>query len=184
MKLLISKSMVPIIVAFSLFLFSTDVQASGRSVSGRLTTRTPFDHKIVRAQLQVDTQGSTQMSNESIEDLFRIAKSFRYKRDMYGDVWQSASETDKSRSGDCEDKAIWLFTKLSQNGYNDIRLVVGKFRTIDKQFHAWVTVRVDGNDYLLDPANQKRVWENGQFQSGFYTAYFSFDGESKFKHSI
>lgn len=142
---------------------------------------TPFDRKL-------NQPGLFELSNysdsyTSIQQLFNTARAFRYVTDRSGDHWQSAEETDSKRSGDCEDKAIWLFARLKQCGYTNVRLVIGKYRQIDKRYHVWVTCSdASGNTCLLDPASQKRIWTEQSFGSGFYTPIYAFDGERRYRY--
>lgn len=104
--------------------------------------------------------------------LFRTARSFRYAADRRQDYWQSADETSQKHAGDCEDIAIWLYTKLKEAGYRDIELVVGRYRTIDSKLHMWVTYRdPKGEVYILDPVIQKKPWKAAFFGKGFYKTF-------------
>jgi predicted transglutaminase-like cysteine proteinase len=86
------------------------------------------------------------------------------------DYWQSADETSRKRSGDCEDIAIWLYTRLKEAGCEDLELVIGRYRTIDSKLHMWVTYRdMEGETYILDPVIQKKPWKASFFGKGFYT---------------
>ena len=142
---------------------------------------TPFDSKLMRPGLfELNTPKD---SNASIESLFRTARSFRYVSDGSQDYWQTAEETDSKRAGDCEDKAIWLFARLKQSAYNNVQLVIGKYKSIDINYHVWVTCTDEsGNTYLLDPAIQKRIWTNESFASGFYTQVYSYDGVNRYRY--
>ena len=54
------------------------------------------------------------------------------------DFWQFPEETEHLGRGDCEDKAIWLYAKMLAEGFDDVRLVLGKYIESDTVFHAWV----------------------------------------------
>lgn len=85
------------------------------------------------------------------------------------DQWQSADETSKSYNGDCEDKAIWLYTQMRRNGYRDISLVIGKYGPKSVEFHTWVTYIDDsGNTMLLDPTIQRKPWKIDAFHQKLY----------------
>jgi hypothetical protein len=113
--------------------------------------------------------GSREQIPPAIEQLFRVAKSFRHTPDVYGDRWQTADETEKKRSGDCEDKAFWIFTRLKERGFSNVRLFIGKYRLVDPHFHVWVTCQdSSGHTYLVDPSIQDRVWYVSDFRPGFY----------------
>jgi hypothetical protein len=63
------------------------------------------------------------------------------------DIWQTAPETEKLGTGDCEDYSIYLADWLTSCGF-EARVVIGDYG--NKGGHAWVTVRLDGNCYLLE----------------------------------
>lgn len=154
------------------------------SMQGRPTARTPFDQKLSMAgMLQPLPSFLSSPAHTSVESLFQEASRFRYARDVSNDRWQTAEETEARRSGDCEDKAIWLYTKLKEEGYSGIRLVIGKYRPHERNYHVWVNYTdASGREYILDPAIQKRAWERSAISYGFYEPYFSYDGPEKFRH--
>ncbi len=154
--------------------------------NGQLTFSTPFDQKIYSTGIFKNHSGESPVlfGNLDLEQIFNICRTFRYVSDSDGDYWQSAEETEAKHSGDCEDKAIWLFSRLKMNGYESIRLVIGKYRPVDRQYHVWVTYQDPlGNEYLLDPTKQKHIWTMGQFSSDFYRPIFSFDGVNRYRHT-
>jgi hypothetical protein len=145
---------------------------------------TPYDHKMSEAGLLASHFPVYQ--TESAESLFMKARSIRYVPDNPRmDYWQSAGETESRWAGDCEDKAIWLYTQLKKNGYHNVRLVIGRYRSIGNGFHVWVTFGEEQNEglYLLDPTAQKRLWKSVDFSEGFYKALFSFDGFTRYSHN-
>ena len=155
------------------------------SFQGISIPATPFDRKISRTGVLTDNPMEDQNRAEqgSFESLFWRARSFRYCADHNGDYWQTPQETENNGSGDCEDKAVWLYANLKQNGYANVRLVIGKYRSFETRYHVWVTYTDQtGATYLLDPAIQKRVWKAGDFSQGFYKPVYSFDGQNRYRH--
>ena len=150
-----------------------------------LIKSTPYDNKLSRTGLLAFTPVDFFHENESrsIESLFLRAKAFRYLKDRKGDIWQTPQETERKGSGDCEDKAVWLFHRLRQNGYENVRLVIGKYKSISAGYHVWVTY-ADKNSasYILDPAAQKRIWKSDDFANGFYRPLYSFDGQNRYRY--
>ena len=149
---------------------------------------TPFDHKIQTA-LKIELGSVVQniesgsIQKESIENLFFRAQRFRYVNEGRKDYWQSPQETELRGAGDCEDKAIWLFKKLKENGYYNVFLIIGKYRSVDPQYHVWVSVSDrQGNTLLLDPATQKRPWSLLAVREGLYRPLYSFDGTQSYKY--
>jgi hypothetical protein len=79
-----------------------------------------------------------------------VAEGCRYTVDAGdddNDAWQTALETQTLGTGDCEDSSIlladWLLTRKFQ-----VRVALGRYA--ERGGHAWVVVRLDGSDYLLE----------------------------------
>jgi hypothetical protein len=110
--------------------------------------------------------------------LFRMALSFHYAHDAKKeDNWQSADETTKYFSGDCEDKAIWLYTHMRRNGYKDVSLHIGKYAPSSRKLHMWVSyVDNDRKTMLLDPTNQRKPWTVESFPSKLYRSKHILNG--------
>lgn len=66
------------------------------------------------------------------------------------DAWQTALETQRLGTGDCEDSAIYLTDWLNARGF-EARVAVGHYA--ERGGHAWVVVRLDGKTYLLETTN-------------------------------
>ena len=63
------------------------------------------------------------------------------------DSWQFAVETQSMLSGDCEDSSIFLADWLISRGFL-ARVALGKYG--DLGGHAWVVVKIDDKEYLLE----------------------------------
>lgn len=63
------------------------------------------------------------------------------------DRWQIASETQRLQAGDCEDSSIFLADWLLSRGFQ-ARVALGRYGDVGG--HAWVVVRLDDRDYLLE----------------------------------
>jgi hypothetical protein len=132
---------------------------------------TPFDAKLQSADFFRNL--SPAAAAASPESLFAIARSFRYRAETR-DRWQTAEETERLRSGDCEDKAVWLYKKLIQSGRMDARLVVGRKSGRDRGLHVWVTLGEGDRTLLLDPAAQNRPWQASAFAETAYRPLYSY----------
>jgi hypothetical protein len=89
------------------------------------------------AELMAIWQASTQMC--------------RYLTDGRQDdaeAWQFPEETATLRQGDCEDSALLLTDWLLAREFQ-ARVVIGAYET-KRTAHAWVVVRLEGNDFLLE----------------------------------
>lgn len=157
--------------------------ASNPLVQGQPIQATPYDRRIGEAGGFTDFEPV--MSAQSSEALFSKARSFRYKADERGqDRWQTPSETEARWSGDCEDKALWLYTNLKKNGHRGVRLVVGRQNRDARGFHVWVTLEASaGSFFILDPTAQKRIWNVSDFSDGSYRPLYSFDGINRYRHN-
>ena len=95
------------------------------------------------------------------------------------DAWQTAEETQVLRQGDCEDSAILIADWLLARGFQ-ARIAIGQYDA-KRTAHAWVFVRVDGNDYVLEttefPFNLPRPPLLSEVSSRYVTE-LSFDREA------
>lgn len=133
---------------------------------GRPVLTTPFDSRYKR-----------------VKKYLRTAYQFKYQRDPKGtDYWQLPEETERRGKGDCEDKAIWLYTKLLSEGFHNIRLIIGKRREDSRMLHAWVAWYQKEKVYILDPTFQSQIWEIQQYPKGYYKPYYSFYREKSWNH--
>lgn len=161
-----------------------EVVAGGAYDLGYPVERTPFDFKLASANFFNENFAAAfhASSSQTVEQLFRTARSFRYATaELHGNQWQSVKETSLRHSGNCIDKALWLYAQLKKNGYRRVRLVIGKYRPIDSVFHAWVIyVNESGDDYLLDASVQNRPWKLREFSERWYQPLYSFDGRNRY----
>jgi predicted transglutaminase-like cysteine proteinase len=91
--------------------------------------------------------------------------------DVYGipEYWATASETLVRERGDCDDFAILKYVILKKMGFTPDELfftllyVKPNFFSPDDEggYHAIVTVRLDGKDYLLDLVDEVKNKEEG-----------------------
>ena len=179
------KKAVAVMVLVNLVSLGTapSLKAMNVGLGGSLIQTTPYDGKMSEAGILVDYLPAGRI--ETAESLFLKARSIRYTSDGTGaDHWQSPAETESRWAGDCEDKAIWLYTQLKMNGYRHVRLVVGRHRSISSGFHVWVTFSDENGEnlYVLDPTAQKRIWRSEDFAEGTYKPAFSFDGIARYRH--
>lgn len=63
------------------------------------------------------------------------------------DAWQTSLDTQKAGQGDCEDSAIFLCDWLLSRGFQ-ARVVLGRYG--DMGGHAWVVVKLEDKEYLLE----------------------------------
>ncbi len=159
--------------------------ANGLAYSPHLVSETPFDQRLDNAgffnESKINLDKPHKSKPRSANELFMIARSYRYVSNPENIRWQSAEETSLKGSGNCADKAVWLYTELKKNGYNNVSLMIGKYHSFDSIFHAWV-VYVDKSEqtWLLDSAMQIQPWKAGDLPESFYVPFYSFSGEIRY----
>ena len=142
-----------------------------RDFEGKVTEETPFDHKYIRVQRQM-----------------RKAAKFKNKRDKKGqDYWQTPEETEERGTGDCEDKALWVYYKLFNQGFN-VRLVLGgMYEWVSKTntmtyCHCWTQWYTPRGIYILDPGQKSRVLPATSTNRMKYHPWYSWQGDKRWKH--
>ncbi len=133
---------------------------------GNSTKATPYDKRYKKVRKYLET-----------------ANRFKYKADGVGaDYWQLPLETERLGTGDCEDKAIWLYSKLIKEGFEDIRLVLGNYRRSRSSFHMWVNWYHNGKIFVLDPTENDGIWRADEYPKDFYEPCYSFYKDKSWKH--
>lgn len=84
------------------------------------------------------------------------------------DLWQMAHETQRLQRGDCEDSSIFLADWLISRGFQ-ARVALGRYGDIGG--HAWVVVRLDDRDYLLESTEGRPDPLNPPFVSKLGSRY-------------
>lgn len=116
-----------------------------------------------RRQFADYLEGESRVRVESIDDIVTWLQSCEYMSDAdqfhERDVWQHPGAFEQVRRGDCEDFALWTWRKLGEIGI-EAEFYVGRYRcggepAPDRQ-HAWVVYRVEGDDFLFEPAAASR----------------------------
>lgn len=154
------------------------------SWSGRTVDITPFDLKIMASGFYGITSEAPESGRRTVQQIFDQAAAFQYERDDHYDDWQEPSVTEKLKRGDCEDMAVWVYRELKKNGYENVRIMVGKFEVKDRNHHTWaVCAAPDGDDWIVDPALARKIWKRSDLLPEVYVPAYSFDGQSKYVHS-
>ncbi len=134
---------------------------------GVSTTKTPYDDRY-----------------KKVRKYLKTASKFKYKADGVGaDYWQLPFETERLGRGDCDDKAIWLYSKLLKEGFDDVRLVLGNYKSGEFSVHMWVNWYHNGQVYILDPTINNGIWRAEEYSMDYYKPYYSFHRDKKWKHS-
>ena len=146
--------------------------------SGCMVQYSPFYQKLVSAGVFDVPLASPVAQAEPFQILFLKAHLFHYSWDKdRQEQWQSPEETSRLFSGDCADKAIWLYTHLRRNGYQNVSLVIGRYSPSSKVLHMWVTyVDPSGSKLLLDPTIQRKPWKAENFDKRYYKPLYILSG--------
>lgn len=122
---------------------------------------------------------------DKINKYLKEARDFQYKTEKNGmDHWQLPAETEMLGTGDCEDKAIWLYYKLLKDGFDDVRLVVGEYIEGKEIRHVWLSWHQNERTYILDPTTNDNIGEVNSFPKGSYRPLYSFYRDNKWKHEM
>ena len=94
------------------------------------------------------------------------------------EVWKLSRETWEEAAGDCEDSSILLADVLLSAGF-DARVAIGWNGNIGQ--HAWVIVRIEDRQYVLESTLQKKIERSDlvtvEAASAFYQPEQLFDRE-------
>ncbi len=139
---------------------------------------TPYDNRYKKVNKHLEA------SKKKVKKLLKIASKFKYKEDRRGaDNWQLPFETEKLGTGDCDDKAIWLYSKLIKEGIDDVRLVLGNYKSGEFSVHMWVNWYHDGQVFILDPTIDNGIRSAKQYSKDYYKPFYSFHKGEKWKHN-
>jgi hypothetical protein len=141
--------------------------------------QSPFYQKLLDAGVfDIPVAPPLDGKPEPLQILFLKARMIHYSWDRQDtERWQSAEETAKVFRGSCADKAIWLYTHLRRNGYQNVSLVIGRYSPSSTVLHMWVGYQdPDGESYLLDPTIQRKPWKTEAFSEKLYKRLVIIDG--------
>ena len=139
---------------------------------------TPYDKRYKKIEKYLGP------SYKKVKKYLKKASKFKYKEDLRGaDNWQLPFETEKLGTGDCDDKAIWLYSKLLKEGIDDVRLVLGNYKSGEFSVHMWVNWYHDGQVFILDPTIDNGIRSAEQYSKDYYQPFYSFHKGEKWKHS-
>jgi hypothetical protein len=108
-------------------------------------------------------EGVSNVEVTNAEDVFAWLLECEYMSDEElfheSDFWQHPTTFETTRSGDCEDHALWAWRKLTELGLK-ADFYVGNIRSKDGSLqggeHAWVVFDRDGERFILEAAVKTR----------------------------
>jgi hypothetical protein len=177
------------IMIILILIFAGCATANNYDYKGAAADKTPYDYKYKKVQkylLEASRfQYEEDRTSEAQQNSGLSVKGIRDSlKGTDADYWQLPAETEMRGKGDCEDKAIWLYTKLIEDGFTDIRLVIGKYRESRASFHAWVVWYPGDRVYILDPTKNKGIWRAIDYPAGYYKPYYSFYKDKRWHHKV
>ncbi len=121
------------------------------------------DHGLCRMSLNLESalaeyrHAPSYVTCRTIEDVAEWLTGCEYlsDRDQFAaaDVWMHPLDFELTRRGDCDDHALWAYSRLAQLGH-EVRYVVG--RGPSGGGHAWVTLRAPHGAWLLMETTAKQ----------------------------
>jgi predicted transglutaminase-like cysteine proteinase len=153
-----------------LLLFATGCVTTNSNLHNmwKTTQSTPYDKKY-----------------EKILKYLVKAQNFRYisdKKHFNKDYWQNPDEIEISKAGDCEDKSLWLYSKLIEEGFTDIRLVIGKYKADNTNAHVWVEWYNESDIFILDGTYNDGLQIVSNLPVWLYKPLYSYYKDQKWKH--
>jgi len=119
-----------------------------------------------------------------VERLLERAHAFEYRPEPTGqDKWQLPDETEWRGGGDCEDLAIWLYTRLLETGVQDVRFCIGVRSPAENALHCWVLWHDQGEPHVLDPTSGRGVARTAALPNGAYRPFYSYDAARRYAHT-
>lgn len=102
------------------------------------------------------SEGASIVPVKNVDEMCAWLAECEYVRDPdlfhERDYWQHPNTFEQLRKGDCEDRALWAWRKLTELGI-PAEFYVGRWRAVPNGvpgFHAWVVCQLQGVDYLVE----------------------------------
>lgn len=127
--------------------------------AGRIRRATEFFEGFVLEENPAERKHATDMQR-IIGIWRRVADRCEYQLDQEHshtrEVWKTPAETWAEKAGDCEDTSILIADALISAGF-EARVAIGWNGNIGQ--HAWVVVKADGKQYILESTLQDKISE-------------------------
>lgn len=165
-------------------LLTLSLPTLAQSFSQRKVSGTPYDIYLDSFR-SVASQGpgAGPLAMTSVQEWLEKANDIRYDH-IEAYRLRSPEEVEASGYGDCKDKALWLFAKLSAAGAHNIQLVIGKKNSQAEEFHAWLYLTLGGCTYLLDPTANEPICEASDFGVDEYIPIYAYDHHGAYDYEI
>ena len=162
--------------------FGLVFDVSSQSLDRYEVPASPYD-SYMGAFKTVAARGSAdrQITIDEVSHWTEEASSIRYEH-LSAYEWKSPAEVDATGTGDCKDKALWLYAKLTEAGARDLEIVVGKKNSRSNEYHAWLYLTLGGRSYLLDPTYSGSVADLSEFRDDEYLPAYSYTASKVFAY--
>jgi hypothetical protein len=149
---------------------------------GSATSRTPYDGYLGPVWSVFGNLNGSQPDLESVEQLVRQGKSFRYvfKADQPY-VPQSPDVTESTRAGDCKAKALWLVSKMNTR---KVRYVIGKAKAEANLSHAWIIWEGPEGWLILDATFYSRPLSPARLSQREFVPLYSYAPGARYAHTV
>jgi hypothetical protein len=147
---------------------------------GMPSSATPYDRYMAPVKTTLSSLGKNRPNMETVNALMKQGRSFRYRMDNPY-VASLPSETARTRTGDCKDKALWLCDQLNDSS---VRFVIGKTHPSAKMSHAWVLWNDGSRYWILDCTLKRAPIAADTLPADRYTPQFSYSKATAYRHGI
>ncbi len=141
--------------------------------------RTPYDRYMSPVKKVLSNVGGEEDSLRDVTRLMKVGHRFRYSFNRPYTAMPPAV-TEKNRSGDCKDKALWLLSRINDDS---ARFVIGRASNRSTISHAWVMWKNDGRWWVLDCTNNSRPLPADKLGSDKYIPLYSYGTDGVYVHS-
>lgn len=156
--------------------FTTSAQAIDL---GFKAGRTPYDRYMSPVKNVLSSVAGEEDSLRDVTRLMKVGRRFRYSFNRPYTA-MPPEVTEKTRSGDCKDKALWLISRMNDQS---VRFVIGKATSTSKISHAWVMWQNNGRWWVLDCTNNSRPIPADRLSANQYIPLYSYAKDGVYVHN-
>lgn len=172
-----------LISSIVIFFSVVNMHAVAQFNLGSSTSRTPYDPYLGPMWSVFQRLSSGQPDVNLVEQLVRQGKSFRYvykASDPY--VPQAPEVTERTKSGDCKAKSLWLASKMNTR---KVRYVIGKAKAQSSLSHAWIIWDGPEGWLILDATFYSRPLEPQRLSANEFIPIYSYSPpSSRYAHTV
>lgn len=141
--------------------------------------RTPYDRYMTPVNNVLSEVTGAEDSLRDVTRLMKVGRRFRYSFNRPYTA-MPPSVTERTRSGDCKDKALWLLSRMNDDS---ARFVIGKATSRSAISHAWVMWENNGRWWVLDCTNNSRPIPADSLSRNQYIPLYSYAKDGVYVHT-